>query len=202
MGKKIKKISAKLKAIRLEESQIKKKLLLLSGIFLASFVISFQAAALQVEKIADKTGHMGKEKNSRLSNEIKQLVAGYPIEKMVPYITDKDDKVAAYLISIAKKESNWGKRVPVLDGKDCYNYWGFRMESVRMGSGGHTCFDNPRQAVSIVGRRIAQLVDEEKIDTPREMVIWKCGYRCDGPENAGAEKWIRDVSLYYDAVLN
>jgi len=141
-------------------------------------------------------------KSNPLEEEIRLMVQGYPIENMTPYIATKDKKVAAFLVSIAKKESNWGKRKPVLQGKDCYNYWGFRLKTERMGSGGHTCFDSPEQAVETVAQRIDQLVMEEKIDTPREMVIWKCGYSCDGPAAVGANKWIKDVDYYYRALIN
>jgi hypothetical protein len=138
------------------------------------------------------------EKNAALKKQITQLVKGYPIARMMPYIMDKDPKVAAFLVSIAKKESNWGKRKPVLDGKDCYNYWGFRLSTDEMGSGGHTCFNSPHQAVEIVAARIAQLVNVEKIDSPKEMVVWKCGYGCLNADKSPSEKkWIKDVSLYY-----
>lgn len=139
---------------------------------------------------------------NELEEDIRLMVQGYPIEEMTPYIATKDKKVAAFMIAIAKKESAWGKRKPVLNGQDCYNYWGFRLKTDRMGSGGHTCFNSPQEAVETVAQRIDQLVTEEKIDTPKEMVIWKCGYRCDGPEAVGANKWIKDVDYYYRALIN
>jgi hypothetical protein len=71
-----------------------------------------------------------------------------------------------------------------------------------MGSGGHTCFDSPQEAVTIVGARISQLVNEENIDTPEKMIVWKCGYDCDGPEAAGSQKWIKDVDYYYRQLIN
>ena len=58
-------------------------------------------------------------KNIALEKEISKLVQGYPIARMTPYISQKDPKTAAFLIAIAKKESNWGKRVPILAGNDC-----------------------------------------------------------------------------------
>lgn len=133
-----------------------------------------------------------------LEKEIKAMVKGYPIEKMTPYILQQDPKTAMFLVAIAKKESAWGKRHPVLAGQDCYNYWGFRMQAERMGSGGHTCFDSPQQAVSVIAERIDELVESEKIDTPKEMVIWKCGYACQDKTKTVAEnKWISDVDIYY-----
>jgi hypothetical protein len=138
-------------------------------------------------------------KNIRREKEINTLVRGYPIEKMTPYIAKQDSEVVAFLIAIAKKESAWGKRKPVLNGEDCYNYWGFRLKSDRVGSGGHTCFDSPEEAVEIVAARIKHLIDDEKIDTPEEMIIWKCGYACQNTIKSPSEqKWISDVSFYYD----
>lgn len=134
---------------------------------------------------------------SPLELEIREMVKGYPIENMAPYIAKEDPKVAAFLVSIAKKESDWGKRVPVLDGKDCYNYWGYRGKWERMGTGGHTCFNNRREAVKIVARRIDTLVNEKNLDTPKEMIVWKCGYNCAGHSESSVSKWIADVSFYF-----
>jgi hypothetical protein len=141
-------------------------------------------------------------KPTALATQIKQMVQGYPIEQMTPYILKQNPKTAMFLIAIAKKESAWGKRHPVLDGQDCYNYWGFRLKTDKMGSGGHTCFNSPQEAVEVVGSRISQLVNEEKIDTPKKMIVWKCGYGCDGPEAAGSDKWIKDVDYYYNKMIN
>jgi hypothetical protein len=112
-------------------------------------------------------------------------------------IARHDRRVAAFVIAIAKKESNWGKRVPTLDGKNCYNYWGFREQRERMGTGGHTCFDNPRDAVRSVSERIETLMYEYDRNTPQDMIVWKCGYSCDGHSEASVKKWIRDVDYYF-----
>ncbi|EKE18856.1 MAG: hypothetical protein ACD_9C00212G0002 [uncultured bacterium] len=142
-------------------------------------------------------------KPTPLANEIKKMVQGYPIEKMTPYIVKQDPKTAMFLVAIAKKESAWGKRVPVLDGQDCYNYWGFRLKSERMGSGGHTCFDSPEQAVDTIAQRIDELVEKEKIDNPNKMIVWKCGYECQNRAKSESEKkWIKDVGYYYNELLN
>ena len=136
-------------------------------------------------------------KPSPLENEITDMTKGYPIEEMAPYIADQDPDVAAFLVSIAKKESNWGKRVPVLDGRDCYNYWGYRGKCETMGTGGHTCFKNRKEAVAKVSKRIETLVKEQKLDTPSEMVVWKCGSSCSGHSPQSVNKWISDVSFYF-----
>lgn len=130
-------------------------------------------------------------------DQIRELVAGYPIEDMLPYILDKDRVVAAFLVGIAKKESNWGKRVPVLDGQDCFNYWGYRGLRRLMGTGGHTCFNSRKDAVDTVAKRIEQLVNSNKLDTPAKMIIWKCGYSCDGHSRESVRKWIADVDMYF-----
>ena len=134
-----------------------------------------------------------------LEKKINDLTKGYPIEGMASEIAKQDDEVAAFLVAIAKKESNWGKRTPKYKGKECYNYWGFRRRRLLMGSGGHTCFDNPKDAVDTVADRIEDLV-AKGIDTPREMVLWKCG-NCTGPARVGAGKWIADVGLYYNKMM-
>lgn len=132
-----------------------------------------------------------------LEKNISKMVAGYPIEKMVPYIVEKDNTVAAFLVSIAKKESAWGKRAPKYQGKDCYNYWGYRGQN-RVGSGGHSCFNNPKEAVDTVATRIEYLVQKGGLDTPEEMIVWKCGSSCQGHSALAVSKWISDVDIYFD----
>ncbi len=130
----------------------------------------------------------------------RKLVAGYPIEKMLPYIFKQDREVAMYLIAIAKQESAWGKRVPVLNGEDCYNYWGYRAKRARMGSGGHTCFDSREDAVATVGKRLHSLFYEYERKTPRSMLVWKCGRSCASHDPAGVERWVRTVTQYRNAL--
>ncbi len=129
--------------------------------------------------------------------KLRAMVKGYPIEAMVPDILKQDRMVAAFLVSIGKKESNWGKRVPVLDGQDCFNYWGYRGIRDRMGTGGHTCFDSRQDAVNTVAKRIKTLVETNQLDTPQKMILWKCGFTCSGQNHADVLKWISDVDLYF-----
>lgn len=138
--------------------------------------------------------------SSHLEREIKKMISNYPIEKMAPYISKQDEKVAAYLVAIAKKESDWGKYSPKKRGKECFNYWGYKGRYNR-NAAGYSCFDSPAQAVNVVGRRIENLI-AKKIDTPREMVLWKCGSACSARSSADAAKWVSDVSLYYKKVYN
>jgi flagellum-specific peptidoglycan hydrolase FlgJ len=140
------------------------------------------------------------EKNS-FEGKIREMTKGYPIEKMAPDIARQDKIVAAFMIGIAKKESDWGKRVPVLDGKDCYNYWGFRAQREKMGTGGHTCFDSRSDAVASVAKRIKNIIEKENIKTPKGMVtVWKCGYDCSWDSAAAVKKWVSDVDGYFDEV--
>ena len=53
---------------------------------------------------------------SALESKINSLVSDFPIKRMVPYIAQKNSKTAAYLVAIAKKESNWGKYSPKKSG--------------------------------------------------------------------------------------
>jgi hypothetical protein len=125
------------------------------------------------------------------------MVKGHPIESMVHYIAQKDKTVAAFLIGIAKQESDWGNHAPVLNGQDCYNYWGYRGLRARMGTGGHTCFNDPQDAVDTVAKRIEFLVLNEKADTPNKMVkIWKCGYDCSWDKKENVARWVNVVDMY------
>lgn len=133
---------------------------------------------------------------SKLERDIKKIVAKHPIEKMAPYIAKQDKVVAAYLVAIAKKESNWGKYSPQKDGKSCYNYWGYR-GTYNQTQSGYSCFNSPAQAVRVVGKRMAELIDQD-INTPRKMVVWKCGSICSSHNPYSVNKWIQDVNLYYN----
>lgn len=136
-------------------------------------------------------------KKEDFENQVREMVKGYPIEEMVPYILEKDRTVASFIIAIGKKESNWGKRVPVLNGQDCYNYWGYRGIRKLMGTGGHTCFNSRKDAVDTIAKRIETLVEEKKLNTPEKMVVWKCGSTCAGHGKYDVQKWIDDVDMYF-----
>lgn len=125
------------------------------------------------------------------------MVKGYPIEEMLPYIFEQDRLTAAFLIGIAKKESNWGKRVPVLNDQDCFNYWGYRGIRRMMGTGGHTCFNSRKDAVETVAKRLNTLINSQQLNTPEKMIIWKCGFSCNGHSRESVKKWISDVDMYF-----
>ena len=135
---------------------------------------------------------------SALEKEIYGVVKGHPIEKMVPYIAKQDRTVAAFIVAIARKESGWGEHYPVLNGEDCYNYWGYRGQRDKMGTGGHTCFDSPQDAVDTVAKRIKTWAEENGRDTPAKMVVWKSGGSCAATGGqAAANKWISDVDSIF-----
>ena len=119
---------------------------------------------------------------------------------MVPFISKRDEKVAAFLIGIAKKESGWGEHVPLLNGQDCYNYWGYKGAASRGSAMGYACFSNPEEAVEIVGNRLEVLIGKNHT-TASKMLIWKCGSSCSGHDPAGVKKWVSDVSLYFGKVM-
>lgn len=150
-----------------------------------------------VKYIEDIIEELEESKKDEFEKEIKELVKGYPLEDMVPYIMEKDRTVAAFLVGIAKKESNWGKRVPVLNGQDCFNYWGYRGIRKKMGTGGHTCFDSRQDAIDTVAKRLKTLIEDKKLNTPAKMVIWKCGSACSKDDQAAVRKWISDVDIYF-----
>ncbi len=136
-----------------------------------------------------------------LEKNVRKVVNGYPIEAMSPYIAEHKKVTAAFLVGIAKKESNWGKRVPVdKNGADCFNYWGYKGAGSRGVEMGHGCFGSPQEAIDIVGKRIDTLVDEYKFDTPEEFIVWKCGFDCSGHSNQSVKKWISDVKIYFNKV--
>jgi hypothetical protein len=141
--------------------------------------------------------YFGEVTKEKYEQSIRDMVKGYPIEAMLPYIFQQDRLTAAFLIGIAKKESNWGKRIPVLDGQDCYNYWGYRGVRRMMGTGGHTCFNSRADAVKTVAARLNTLINSEKLDTPDKMIVWKCGFSCQGHSRESVKKWISDVDMYF-----
>ena len=172
-------------------------LLVLAIIFTGTLAAASNIALLRDEEVIQIAGPFVRPQTP-MEMKVNKLVAGYPIAEMTPYIFSKDPKVAAFMIAIAKKESAWGRRSPVLAGRDCYNYWGFRLKTDSMGSGGHTCFDTPQEAVDVVASRLDELVNQEKLDSPKEMIVWKCGYGCqDLDKTASEKKWISDVDIYY-----
>lgn len=167
-------------------------------IFSVLFVLHFMNVELD---IANTRRMLFNQPNPTILADAREVLKGTPMEEMAPYIATQNREVASFMIAIAKKESGWGEHTPKLNGRECYNYWGFRGKRERMGSGGHTCFDSPEDAVKTVGLRIKDLM-KKGYDTPEKIVVWKCGYSCSGHSNAGVNKWIQDVDYYYQQMKN
>lgn len=136
-----------------------------------------------------------------LQRELQLLLAGHPMEEMAAALAAQDKTVAALLVGIGKKESNWGKRSPSKGGQDCYNYWGYKTSGSRGQALGHACFGSPEEAVDVVAGRIAHFVYDTNRDTPSKMIVWKCGSSCAGHAPGSVSKWIADVQMYYNKVL-
>ncbi|KKP78610.1 MAG: hypothetical protein A2271_01900 [Candidatus Moranbacteria bacterium RIFOXYA12_FULL_35_19] len=198
MKKKLKKLLKKKFVLPPPEKVFNKKAVLLFMVILALFydiLILDYTRSLSIVKPEIKT-----KITTPLEKNINVLLAGYPMEKMAPYISTKEKRTAAFLIGIAKKESNWGKYSPKLNGKDCFNYWGYRGQSENMTPSGYTCFSSPREAVNVVGKRISALINDSELSTPEEMIVWKCGWNCTGHSDESVSKWIADVGIYYNKV--
>jgi len=176
------------------------RLMVLTFLVLVSILaIYIQLSIYEVAHL--KTTNAVPAPNYALETKIKNIVKGHPIENMVSQIAKKDEILAAYLVAIAKKESNWGERVPVLNGKDCYNYWGYRGVRDRMGSGGHTCFNSPTDAVNTISKRLGYFIREKGLRGSEDLIIWKCGSSCAGHSPESVDSWIQDVDYYYDKVM-
>lgn len=132
-----------------------------------------------------------------MERDLGPMVTGHPIEEMVPYIAKRDVETAKFLVSIAKKESNWGKYSPKdATGATCYNYWGYRGRTENVTRSGYSCFGSPEEAVSVVGDRLDYLIHDLSLDSAEKLIVWKCGWSCVGHDGYGVAKWIGDVDYY------
>jgi hypothetical protein len=54
-----------------------------------------------------------------------------------------------------------------------------------------------------VAKRIDEIIDNNNVKSASNMIVWKCGSNCavTGGQ-AAADKWIQDVDLYANKVLN
>lgn len=174
--------------------------------FLSSFLIGaailgflFTAAAEQAGLESDTIALSFSQPAVKTSFErsLESMVEGHPITRMIPAIAERDPLTATFLVSIAKKESNWGKYSPKdKDGRECYNYWGYRGVGGNVTPSGYSCFRSPQQAVAVVGTRLDELIQDMQLDTAEKLIVWKCGWSCDGHSDFGVRKWIRDVRYY------
>lgn len=156
---------------------------------------------LKNEDPAAQIGEMKIEYQSEtaiLDNELQTLVAGYPIEVMTRAIASYDREIAGLIVGIGKKESNWGKRTPKLNGEECFNFWGYRGVGSRgFTPDGYGCWTTPEEAVKTIGDRLEKLRDVRASTEPARMIVWKCGNSCAGHSEESVRKWIADVNFYY-----
>lgn len=130
-----------------------------------------------------------------------KMVAGHPMEDMVPLIARQDPMTATFLVSIAKQESNWGKHSPKnSDGSECYNYWGYRGQTEVVTPSGYSCFRTPREAVRVVGGRLNRLIFDYELDTPKELLVWKCGSSCESHDQSDVARWENTVGMYSEKI--
>jgi len=158
---------------------------------------SAKGAKVKVDNSKGKSDEKDKVTDDQLA-AMEKMVKGYPIEKMLPYISERRPETAAFLVAIAKKESNWGKVSPKSSQGDCFNYWGFKDHRFPFAAG-HSCFPSREAAIDAVGNRIDKLVAGGR-NTPSKISIWKCGSACKSDGNVG--KWISDVGMYFNPLMN
>lgn len=140
------------------------------------------------------------EEDFRFRLFLEDMLRGEPIEIMIPFFVKRDRETAAFLVSIARKESSWGEHAPSKDGIDCFNYWGFKGSGSRGVGMGHACFGSPEEAVETVGNRLSQLIHEKKLNSPERLIVWKCGSSCAGHSPESVAKWISDVRVIYSRI--
>lgn len=133
--------------------------------------------------------------------DLEDLLEGYPLQKMAPEIAKQDPEIAALIVGIARKESQWGLRSPKKNG-DCFNYWGFKGAGDRGVGMGHACFATREEAVEKIAKRLEKLVDKRGTSKPSALVVtWKCGSSCASHSPESVKKWVSDVNQYYTKVL-
>jgi hypothetical protein len=147
----------------------------------------------------DKQNKNSEAVSDQFVQKIYEIVGDSPIKEMVPFISKRDEKVAAFLVGIAKKESSLGEHSPLKDGHTCYNYWGYKGSAGNGSVLGYACFASAEEAVETVGNRIEVLVGKDH-NTPEKMVnTWKCGTNCNG--DPGAPGWVATVAIYFEKIV-
>ncbi len=133
---------------------------------------------------------------------IEKLLKGSPMTAMAPIIAEQDTEIAALIVGIARKESQWGVRSPRKNGSDCFNYWGFKGAGGRGVGMGHACFATREEAVEKIAKRLEKLVKQRGTSKPSGLVTtWKCGRSCAGHSKESVNKWVSDVNQYYAKLL-
>lgn len=133
------------------------------------------------------------------ADKIYAIVGDSPIKEMVPFISKRNQKVAAFLVGIAKKESSFGSASPSKNGEDCHNYWGYKGSAGNGSVNGYACFGSAEEAVETVGDRIEVLVNKDHTTPARMVNTWKCGKSCAG--DAGAPGWVSTVASCFEKIV-
>ena len=159
----------------------------------------FAEKANKIQPFQAKNKKDDSSNQTSFSGKLYEIVGDTPIKEMVPFISKRDKKVAAFLVGIARKESSWGEHSPLKNGQTCYNYWGYKGSAGNGSALGYACFGSAEEAVEIVGNRIETLVGKNR-NTPASMVnTWKCGTSCKG--DPGAPSWVSTVALYFNKIV-
>lgn len=133
--------------------------------------------------------------------ELEGMLGKHPLAKMASEIAKQDPEIAALIVGIARKESQWGVRSPKKNG-DCFNYWGFKGAGDRGTGMGYACFATREEAIERIANRLEKLVDKRGSSKPSALVTpWKCGSSCAGHSKESVNKWVSDVNQYYVKVL-
>lgn len=185
---------------RLDSHHARKLLLLLLIVTVLFFDLMILGWGRMIAREFQGAPQISQKAPNHFQMNISRMTRGYPIEKMTPYIARQNKTTAAFLVSVAKQESDWGKHAPVLDGRNCYNYWGFRGQAPRMSQDGFTCFNSPQQAVATVANRFNDLIQNSGLTTPRKMVVWECGWDCANRPERETSTWINGVSYYFNKI--
>jgi len=117
-----------------------------------------------------------------LREDVAREITGTKMEPMIDCIAAQGRETAALLVGIARIESGYSHNYS-------YNFWGY--------AGGYYGFNNPEQAVEVVGKRINEL-RSQGLNTPAKIVTtWKCGRSCAGHAPGSVQRWISTVSEPY-----
>jgi len=151
------------------------------------------------EDLEKKDVAFAEEPNQKLKETLEEILKNTPMEQMVELIAKQDRIVAAFIVGIAMKESKFGVYSPKKNGRDCYNYWGYKGKENPV-RGGYSCFSSPQEAIEKVSIRIKRFTDKG-VSSPSQMLAWKCGSSCKNHDSKGITKWIADVSIHFNKVI-
>jgi hypothetical protein len=189
--------------VLLDSKGISQDSLLFATLFIVSafFALLFFVAGEKASMDIDALTQVLPSPMTKLERVVSDMMKGHPMKNMSPYIAAQDPLTATFIVAIAKQESNWGKRSPKdADGRECYNYWGYRGNTENVTPSGYSCFRSPREAVRVVGARLNRLISEYAIDTPKELLVWKCGGSCEGHDPDDVARWQRTVGMYSERI--